>query len=60
MVDGGSHTEGSGLKVSLRARVDASELLLERTSVGTTVKVSIDETRCNDMVAFLTGRPINY
>jgi hypothetical protein len=50
MVVGGSHCDGRGLKVSLRARVDASEPLLERLSVGTVVKVSIDETRCSDMV----------
>jgi hypothetical protein len=55
MVVGGSHCDGSGLKVSLRARVDASELLLERLSVGTMVKVSMDETRCSDMVGWFHG-----
>jgi hypothetical protein len=60
MVVGGSHCDGSGLKVSLRARVDASELFLERLSVGTTVKVSIDETRCNDMVGWFHGGIENH
>lgn len=50
IVDDGSHCCGKGLNVSLRARVDASELRRDRMSVGTMVKVSRDDTRCRDMV----------
>jgi hypothetical protein len=57
---GGSHDGGSGLNVSLRARVAASEALLDRGTVEMVVKVSMDETRCNDMAGALhgeTGKP---
>lgn len=47
----GSHSCGSGLKLSLRSRVEASELLRERWSVWRMVNVSRDETRFSDMVA---------
>jgi hypothetical protein len=50
-VDSGSHSCGRGLKVSFRARVDASEALRDRRSVVTVVNVSMDETRFNDMAA---------
>jgi hypothetical protein len=40
-----------GLKLSFLARVEASELLLDRASVLRIANVSSEETRLSDMVA---------
>ena len=50
---GGSQSAGRGLKLIFRARVEASELLLDRFSMRRGANVSNEETRFRDMVTTL-------
>lgn len=47
---GGSHSCGIGLKLSFRARTEASEFRRDLCSVGTHEKLSIEATRDRDML----------